>query len=203
MSQKENRITRRIKQISVTDLFGIFHHVIPLNMDERITIIHGPNGFGKTIILRILNDLFSQETINFLLPNDFFSYKGSALRTIPFSEFRVDFEDGTSFWVTKTSNGHKFKDLKQPQQKITIYATQKGIQTSYELEASSQLSTIRSMSGSQQRFLREFERIDIDRWHNNFTDEDLSFEEVTKLFGKHLPLTMSIHEKEPGWLKEM
>jgi predicted ATP-binding protein involved in virulence len=37
----------RIQQISVNGLFGIFDHVIPLNMDERITIIHGPNGFEK------------------------------------------------------------------------------------------------------------------------------------------------------------
>lgn len=30
-------MTIRIKQISVSGLFGIFNHVIPLNMDERIT----------------------------------------------------------------------------------------------------------------------------------------------------------------------
>ncbi len=41
----------RIKQISVDGLFGIFDHVIPLKMDERITVIHGLNGIGKTAIL--------------------------------------------------------------------------------------------------------------------------------------------------------
>ncbi len=45
----------RIQQISVNGLFGIFDHVISLNVDERITIIHGPNVFGKTAILRMLN----------------------------------------------------------------------------------------------------------------------------------------------------
>jgi predicted ATP-binding protein involved in virulence len=49
----------RIKQISVKGLFGIFEHVIPLNMDERITIIHRPNGFGKTVVLRLLHEIFS------------------------------------------------------------------------------------------------------------------------------------------------
>ncbi|WP_242038138.1 AAA family ATPase [Tolypothrix sp. FACHB-123] len=49
----------RIQQISVNGLFGLFDHVIPLNMDERITIIHGPNGFGKTAILKILNAFFN------------------------------------------------------------------------------------------------------------------------------------------------
>ncbi len=41
----------RIAQISITGLFGVFDHVIPLNLDDRITIIHAPNGYGKTIDL--------------------------------------------------------------------------------------------------------------------------------------------------------
>jgi len=59
----------RIKQISVKGLFEIFDHVIPLNIDERITIIYGLNGFGKTAILRILNGFFNSQY--------------SELRTIP------------------------------------------------------------------------------------------------------------------------
>jgi ABC-type transport system involved in cytochrome c biogenesis ATPase subunit len=77
----------RIKQISVSGLFGIFDHVIPLNMDDRITVIHGPNGFGKTAMLRILNG--------------FFNSKYSELETIPFSKFCVDFDDGSNFEIIK------------------------------------------------------------------------------------------------------
>jgi predicted ATP-binding protein involved in virulence len=69
----------RIKQISVYGLFGIFDHVIPLKTNERITIIHGPNGFGKTAILRILNG--------------FFNSRYSELRSIPFDKFQVEFDD--------------------------------------------------------------------------------------------------------------
>lgn len=53
---------RRIQQISVVGLFGIFDHTIPLNVDERITIIHGPNGFGKTVLLSMLNALFHADS---------------------------------------------------------------------------------------------------------------------------------------------
>ncbi|MEH2053734.1 AAA family ATPase [Nostoc sp.] len=79
----------RIKQISVSGLFGIFDHVIPLNMDERITIIHGPNGFGKTAMLRILNSLFNSQY--------------SELRTIPFKDFRVAFDDSSSIEIIKNT----------------------------------------------------------------------------------------------------
>ncbi|MEH2339834.1 AAA family ATPase [Nostoc sp.] len=80
----------RIKEISISGLFGIFDHVIPLNIDERITIIHGPNGFGKTAMLRILNS--------------FFNTRYAELRTIPFRKFIVEFDDNTSIEIIKNSD---------------------------------------------------------------------------------------------------
>ena len=65
----------RITKVSVKKLFGIFDHEISLNQDSRITIIHGPNGFGKTILLTMLNGLFNS------------SYR--VFEEVPFDEFRV------------------------------------------------------------------------------------------------------------------
>ena len=78
----------RIKQVSVKGLFGIFAHVIPLNKDDRITIVHGPNGFGKTAMLRVLNGLFNS--------------RYSVVRAIPFSNFRVDLDNGSSIEIVKS-----------------------------------------------------------------------------------------------------
>jgi predicted ATP-binding protein involved in virulence len=74
------KILMRIREISVENLFGIFNHVIPLNMDEHITIIHGPNGFGKTIILRMIKAVFRG------LYRD--------LASIPFGRMRIVFDEG-------------------------------------------------------------------------------------------------------------
>jgi predicted ATP-binding protein involved in virulence len=52
-----------------------------------VTIIHSPNGFGKTAILKLLNELFTQGT--------------NVLRTTPFDELHIYFEDQTHFWVGK------------------------------------------------------------------------------------------------------
>ncbi len=68
---------RRIKQISIKNLFGIFNHDIMLNMGERVTIIHSPNGFGKTAILKLLNEFFTQGT--------------NVIRNTPFDEFHIYF----------------------------------------------------------------------------------------------------------------
>lgn len=77
----------RIKQISVTNLFGIFDHVIPMNMDERVTLIHGPNGFGKTILLKMINGFFDADY--------------SAFRLVPFDSFVMEFDDKSSVLLSK------------------------------------------------------------------------------------------------------
>ncbi|MCC3572646.1 MAG: AAA family ATPase [Microcoleus sp. PH2017_29_MFU_D_A] len=78
----------RIHKISVTKIFGVFNHAVSLNMEDRITIIHSPNGFGKTALFRLING--------------FFNSRYSELRTIPFTEFRLDFDDGSCLQITKS-----------------------------------------------------------------------------------------------------
>lgn len=78
----------RIIEVSVTDLFGVFNHTIPLNIEERVTIVHGPNGFGKTILLRMLDGLFNS--------------RYSELRDIPYQTFQVRFDDGSAVRVDKS-----------------------------------------------------------------------------------------------------
>jgi predicted ATP-binding protein involved in virulence len=77
----------QIEQISVTGLFGIFDHVIPLNTNDRITIVHGPNGFGKTAMLRLINGFFNSEY--------------SIFWSIPFVSFQILFENGNHIKISK------------------------------------------------------------------------------------------------------
>jgi len=77
----------RIKEISVNKLFGIFDHKIQMKLENRITIIHGPNGFGKTTILRLLYGLFN-------------GLYEDIIRT-PFEEFSIIFDDESSLKISK------------------------------------------------------------------------------------------------------
>jgi energy-coupling factor transporter ATP-binding protein EcfA2 len=77
----------RITRIFVEKLFGIFDHEILLNLDDRITIIHAPNGYGKTIILKMLKGLFNSQYAELL--------------TIPYKRFEVEFDDGRRLEVYK------------------------------------------------------------------------------------------------------
>ncbi len=80
----------RLTEIRTKNLFRLFDHVIPLNMDERITIIHGPNGYGKTAILRMLAGLFSS--------------RYSVLYQFPFDSFTTELDDGNWLEVVKPTD---------------------------------------------------------------------------------------------------
>ena len=69
----------RISGIRVQGLFDTFDHTIPMNLQSRITLIHGPNGIGKTRILKLLAALFSK------------SYRN--LDKVPFQRLEIDFDD--------------------------------------------------------------------------------------------------------------
>jgi predicted ATP-binding protein involved in virulence len=68
----------RIKKIRVTDLFGTFDHTIPLNLSENATIIIGPNGYGKTTVLKMTYGILTG--------------KFSIFFKIPFSEFILELD---------------------------------------------------------------------------------------------------------------
>lgn len=80
----------KISKVSVTNLFGIFNHEINFNNEDRITIIYGTNGLGKTVILRMIDSLF----------ND----KLSIFFRIPFDLFRVEFSDQTYVSLEKNNS---------------------------------------------------------------------------------------------------
>ena len=77
----------RITKISVKKLFGVFDHEIPLNQESRITIIHGPNGVGKTVLLRMVHGLFTS--------------KYGVFHEVPFDRFSIHFTNGEALIVHK------------------------------------------------------------------------------------------------------
>ncbi|MEH2452590.1 AAA family ATPase [Nostoc sp.] len=175
----------RIKQISVSGLFGIFDHVIPLNMDERITIIHGPNGFGKTAILRILNS--------------FFNSRNTDLKAIPFRIFRVEFNNNSSIEIIKntdnaeesTKNNIMFK-FYQPDSEPA----------SFSLKPINIRSDIDFQLGILDKLIPGLERIASHKWLYDPTGETLSLEEVVERFDNLLPLNLR-QQEEPEWLEEV
>ena len=87
----------RIKSLEVKGLFGHFNHTINF-VDENITIITAPNGYGKTMCLKIIDAVFNE--------------KFSFFEALDFETIKLFLLDGRFVEVIKSSeqllvsNGH-------------------------------------------------------------------------------------------------
>ncbi|MDJ1172622.1 AAA family ATPase [Roseofilum capinflatum] len=170
----------KIQQISITGLFGVFDHVIPLNQDDRITIIHGPNGFGKTSILRLIDGLFNA--------------KYSVLNSIPFSTFKLAFDDGNTLEVSKKDIDH------HPDSTLCIFSSL----SEEQFYPKSIKSNLEMPGDILEDFLPEIKRISRNEWLYTPTNDILSLEEIIYRFAKYrIPEGFLKDIKNPEWLEKI
>ncbi len=104
----------RIKSIHIDSLFGYFNHKI--EMKDKITIIHGLNGYGKTTILKILDSIFNK------------NYE--ELVFIPFKTITLEFSEDNKLIFTKKTIKKK-KNLDAIEIELTGTNSAKGVLGSY------------------------------------------------------------------------
>lgn len=199
-------VLRRIKmsaiaEIGITNLFGHLGYRIPLNMTDNITIIHGPNGCGKTWILQIINAIFS---LNY-----------SFLMRAPFDLIEFEFRDGGHFVVRR--DGEERLAPFQPAVRDTDWSPYPSIKLTFTyssrrtkkpkeffLRAESERSSIaRQLPLSIiEREIPGLSRIGPREWLDESRREVLTLEEVRQVYGHRLPW-MSRFKATPNWLSEL
>ncbi len=175
----------RIEKISVDALFGMFDHVIPMKMDDRITIVHGPNGFGKTVLLRMLDDLFNA--------------RFAEMRTMPFRGLRVDFDDRSALQVKREDNVDGKRGRRYQLSLEFSHGTSRkklDIGKPVEQQLEFPLSVI-------DREVPELERTGPETWLHLPTGEELELDEVLERFAEQLPFGRKAREEEESWFKEI
>lgn len=179
----------RICRISVTKLFGMFDHDVPLNLTERTTIIHGPNGVGKTALLRLIDGVFNRQS--------------EELLSIPFEELRIGFDDESILVIKKHVNSSKAKRVETEESTFDFLWNRRGVK--------------KQTSQSNLRFdYRDFgfplslidgtipglRRIGPTAWISE-TGEKMDLEKIVSKFGHLLPINPKyIKLSWPEWLDE-
>ena len=175
----------RINKISVTKLFGVFNHPVSLNMEDRITIIHSPNGFGKTALLRLING--------------FFNSRYSELLAIPFAEVIIDFDDESYLQITKSIDTSEDKKNKT----LTFYFYKPGAETetfSPNLLIDSLAETNVSLDITEER-IQSSGGIETQTKNSESTALQNLVKALTDLT-KELTSSIKVN-KEPKWLSEL
>jgi predicted ATP-binding protein involved in virulence len=179
----------RIQQISVEGLFGRFNHSLPLNAEERITLIHGPNGIGKTTILKMVWALFGRRFIS--------------LKHAAFDDLYVEFDDGSVLRVHRALDDVDGAD-KPPLASLTISISPKTRGQAFTIEPLSRRDVDPSFPlGLVERRVDYLTRVAPEEWVDTRTGESLGFEEVVERYGDRLPVEPSPRITVPKWFEEL
>lgn len=156
----------RVKAIGVRGLFGVYDHYVPLNSADRLTIIHGPNGVGKTAFLRLTHSLLSG--------------KYGDLAKTPFDDFFVEFTDGSKGGVRRINHG------KSETAAATVYFVRPNGETVDQPISSETLDPER-MADRIEKESPYLMRIGPQQWIDRRNEEVLSAHEVVTRFSDILP----------------
>lgn len=201
----------RIKRIQIEKLFGMFDHDIPFNVSDRITIIHGPNGLGKTTILRMISEVSSMR----------FGY----FHSLAFKRFSLTFDDGKRLVLNKRQThsrrrSDRLTSAREGTKEVTIdfslHAGSKKVQRwsfrqpdeFYESRASFSLHYRDTGHRYPLHMIEEcvpwLERTGRMRWLDKRSGEMLSLDDVTSRYGRQLPFFVeTTASSPPEWLRNL
>ncbi len=175
----------KIERFLVKSLFGIFDHEIPLSKTERVTIIHGINGVGKTAMLRLLDG--------------FFNSRYAVLRTIPFDSFAIYFDDKSHIEIKQKLNTSGKRGSKNELTFIFTQFKMKPITYPVEAKISEDFDIpVRLI----EQIIPQLRQVDSDTWEYMPTGEFLALSEVLERFSDRLPIN-SPKKNEPEWLQKL
>jgi ABC-type transport system involved in cytochrome c biogenesis ATPase subunit len=172
----------RLKGIVVTGLFDMFDQVIPLNHTDRITIVHGPNGYGKTTILRLVDALFNDRRV--------------ILRTTPFKQLEIEFDDGSRLTLSPRIEG-KARKLE--------YSLETAARKHHWTEEPMDPRAARFPLAMVEQEIPDLERVGPQTWRDVRTHQLLDLGDVYAIYREVLPYFPSArHEHDkPDWLNEV
>ena len=152
----------------------------------------GPNGFGKTMILRILDALFTRSVQN--------------LETMPFEIVNISFDNGSILKVQrKLSEGGSRK----PRRKLVLeYQPSSGSKSlePFETTGLSLEDDLHVPIGAIDDFIPQLRQIGTEEWIDTRTNEFFDLEGVIQEYGDELPLRRRALIEQlalPPWLEEM
>ena len=171
---------RRLHRVEVDGLFGLYDHRIDLALNDRVTFLHGPNGVGKTTILKMIDAVLT----------DRFDY----FRSTRFKRLLLGFDDGAELELDKSvaEDG----DVQLGKLRLTANGEVKSTAVSQLLSGAA------SIAAEVEHLEKEG-----DVWIDIRDGEPLTDVEVVRRYGRTLSarlpaIRQTVAEEDVPWLRE-
>ena len=158
-----------------------------MKMDDRITIIHAPNGFGKTAILRMVDGLFNS--------------RYSELRALPFKAFGVELDDGQSLTVTKRHHDRAPEDRPDRPIRESITFRTNG-HPQFEKKPTRDKDARRIPIDAIEHEIPDLVRVAENLWQNS-NGQILDLDDVLEKYDEIFPFRTPESQDEPAWLRKL
>jgi predicted ATP-binding protein involved in virulence len=179
----------RLQRFSVEKLFGLFNHEIFFNLDERVTIIHAPNGFGKTVILKMIAGMFGG-TLNIF-------------RSCDFNNLSFHFDDTSILEVRQEVHVRESESRMGESRSYRInYLTNSRSETWNPDERGPTGGAVVSPN-ILARYIHHISRVGERQWRDHFRGDIIGYEELLDRYWEQLPPSVRRHPPHPPWLRDL
>lgn len=180
----------KLLNVKINGLFNVFNHNIDLNQNERITILTAPNGYGKTLALKVIYSLFNK--------------KFSFFNKLFFKNIVFTFDDHRKLEIAK-------KHPNDVEQIELILSENSNKIDSFQYPSKKMLANIGRSFPSHiiEDLIPHVRRVRADEWKNELTGELLTREDVLYQYNEYLPEHIieqfidNIPKKISSFLEEM
>jgi predicted ATP-binding protein involved in virulence len=174
-----------LRELVIEDLFGEFTHPIIFKTEDGLTLLHGPNGVGKTTTLRALDTLFNK--------------KLRTLRNLPFRALHVEFDNGDRLQVSKVTPNEQHAATLEFILNPKVGRSQTWTYSPKRSELDIPLSVVEDI-------IPELVRVAPQSWSHGMTGEILELDDVLDRYGDRLQSRYGLSSRDsemPDWLEEV
>ena len=176
-----------IRQLTVKQMFRRFDYQLWFDIQNRLTILTAPNGYGKTMILRIIH--------NFMIGNlRFFS-------NLSFRDIELTFFDDRAVRIAKRLDEQRTEENSDSPAPEIIFESLSGVEDSSEPYKLDFRASQRLYRYLERRL--PIQRLGRDRWLDNRTDTVLDTDGVLSIYADILPDHIAKPANIPPWLSSL
>ena len=179
----------KISEFVVQGLFDRFDHHLRFNPNEHITIITSPNGYGKTMILRIINAMFN-------LPL-------RSLERIPFRHLEIGFEDGSKLQADRVPAGREPHRGSRRYQLSLTYSPRNELPEYFTPADEISEDDINFPVNAIEDIVPALDQVGPSEWLQLNTGKTLDLTDVVLEYGDQIPGKFQLPNATPEWFRDV